>query len=80
MIAGTRARKTRSKATNAFSSIDFPELAVIRDDKVIRYIRAVKPEDPPVFDHHLDGRIFPTETYSRMSAGIFDSLIRIMMP
>jgi len=74
VIAGTRARKTRSKSYNAFSSIDFPELAVIRDDKVIRYIRAVKPEDPPVFDHHLDGRIFPLKLIPGMSAGIFDSL------
>ena len=34
VIAGTRAKKTRTKSYNAFSSINFPELAAVR---VIRY-------------------------------------------
>ncbi|MGM9680649.1 MAG: asparaginase, partial [Eubacteriales bacterium] len=31
VILGTRARKTRTKSFNAFSSIDYPEIARIRD-------------------------------------------------
>ena len=38
VILGTRARKERTKSYNAFSSVDFPESAVIRDGKLIRYL------------------------------------------
>ena len=35
VILGTRARKERSKSFNAFSSVDYPERAVIRDGRLI---------------------------------------------
>lgn len=38
VIAGTRAKKVRTKSYNAFSSIDFPSLAVIQDHRIMRYI------------------------------------------
>jgi len=38
VIAGTRAKKTRSKSYNAFSSINYPYVAVIRDGRIINYI------------------------------------------
>ena len=38
VIAGTRAKKERSKSYDAFSSINYPNLAVVRDGRVIRYI------------------------------------------
>ena len=38
VIAGTRGRKVRSKSFNAFSSVNFPHKAVIRDNKVFHYI------------------------------------------
>lgn len=46
VIAGTRAKKIRTKSFNAFTSVDFPNLAVIRDGKVIEYIRSPKSEKP----------------------------------
>lgn len=39
VIIGTRARKTNSKSFQAFSSINYPELAVIRDGRVMQFIR-----------------------------------------
>ena len=39
VILGTRARKTRSKSFRAFSSINFPDLGVLRDGVLMRYIR-----------------------------------------
>lgn len=42
VIAGTRAKKERAKSYDAFSSINFPYLAVIQDGLLVRYIR----EDP----------------------------------
>ena len=35
VILGTRARKTRTRSFNAFSSIDYPETAVFRDMRLI---------------------------------------------
>ena len=44
IIAGTRAKKVRTKSYNAFSSVDFPCLGVIRDGKIIQYIPCAKHE------------------------------------
>ena len=42
VIAGTRAKKIRTKSYNAFESVDFPVLANIRDGRVIQYIKTEK--------------------------------------
>ena len=39
VILGTRARKTRSKSFQAFDSINYPHLGVLRDGVLLRYIR-----------------------------------------
>lgn len=49
VIAGTKAKKVRTKSYNAFTSVDFPELAVIRDGKLIPYIVTPKRENPEFF-------------------------------
>ena len=38
VIAGTRAKKTYAHSYNAFSSVNFPPLAVIQDRRIIRFI------------------------------------------
>lgn len=38
VIAGTRAKKMRARSFNAFASVNFPNLAVIQEGKIIRYI------------------------------------------
>ena len=38
VIAGTRAKKTFAHSYNAFSSVNFPTLAVIQDRRIIRFI------------------------------------------
>lgn len=58
VIAGTRAKKVRSKSYNAFSSIDFPELAVIQDKRLIRYISGSKSEETVRFYSSLNDNIF----------------------
>ena len=37
VIEGTRAKKTHSKSYNAFSSINYPYIAIIQDGKIMRY-------------------------------------------
>lgn len=56
VIAGTRAKKEKSKSYDAFSSINFPYLAVIRDGKVISYIK----EEPssPIFYNRVEEKVF----------------------
>ena len=49
VIAGTRAKKVRTKSFNAFSSVDFPNLGVIRDGKLIQYIKTPKSDKPAFF-------------------------------
>lgn len=59
VILGTRARKERTKSYNAFSSVDYPEVAVIRDDRLIRYL-APRPYSygaEPVFYDSLEDRV-----------------------
>ena len=43
VIAGTRARKQRTMSHNAFTSINFPELAIVRNQHVLRLSENKKP-------------------------------------
>lgn len=58
VIAGTRAKKVRSKSYNAFSSIDFPSLAVIQDGNIMRYLPMLPYEHEVQFYEELDENIF----------------------
>ena len=49
IIAGTRAKKVRTKSYNAFTSVDFPSLGVIRDGRIIQYITTPKQEKPEFY-------------------------------
>lgn len=58
VIAGTRAKKVRSKSYNAFSSIDFPCLAMIQDGNIMRYIPMLPYEEEVHFYEELDENIY----------------------
>ena len=58
VIAGTRARKTRTKSMNAFSSIDYPDIALLREGRILHYIRGEKPAGAPRFFDRLDPQVF----------------------
>ena len=58
VIAGTRAKKVRSKSYNAFSSIDFPSLAVIQDGHIMRYIPMMPYEEEVRFYTQMNENIF----------------------
>lgn len=74
VICGTRARKSRSQSFNAFSSINFPDIAVIRNNKIIRYIKEdfSDTEKSPKFYHGLNDRIFLMKLIPGMKPEIFD--------
>lgn len=58
VIAGTRAKKVRSKSYNAFSSIDYPYLAVIQDLNIMRYIPMIPYEEEVQFYEKLDENVY----------------------
>lgn len=58
VIAGTRAKKVRTKSYNAFSSIDFPSLAVIQDHRIMRYIPMLPFKKPIRFYEDINENVF----------------------
>ena len=56
VILGTRAKKTRSKSFQAFSSVNYPELALIQDERLLQYITTGSRPAPRFYDA-LDGSV-----------------------
>ncbi len=50
VILGTRAKKTRSKSFSAFSSINYPELGVLQDGILMRFIRQACAAEPTFYE------------------------------
>ena len=50
VILGTRARKTCSKSFHAFSSVNYPDLAVVQDDHLLQYMSCPVAEKPAFYD------------------------------
>lgn len=73
VIAGTRAKKTRTKSYNAFSSINFPDIAEIRDRRVARFI-PWQESGGPVFTHELDTGVALIKLIPGLSPEIFASI------
>ena len=76
VISGTRARKMRTKSMNAFSSIDYPELALLRDGRILHYIRREKPTGLPAFYDSLDQRVFVL----RLIPGMNPNMLHLLLP
>lgn len=74
VIAGTRARKMRTKSLNAFASVDYPELAVLQDGRVLRYFYEPEMQPRPSFYRSLNERVFDLKLVPGISAEIFDFL------
>lgn len=71
IIAGTRAKKVRTKSYNAFTSVDFPNLGVIRDGRIIQYIVTPKQEKPE-FYLDLDEKVALLTLTPGVKANILD--------
>ena len=56
VILGTRARKTCSKSFQAFSSVNYPDLAVLQDEHLLQYI-VNECGEKPVFYDKLDTNV-----------------------
>lgn len=73
VILGTRARKTRTKSYNAFSSIDYPETAIIRNQKLVYYLQE-RAAGPVRFYDAMDPGVFVLKLIPGTAAGIFSYL------
>lgn len=73
VIAGTRGKKERTKSYNAFSSINFPYIAVIQDDHLIFYLDDKKQQTGDVrFFHELNQNIALLKLIPSMNASVLD--------
>lgn len=75
VIAGTRAKKIRTKSYNAFESMDFPVLANVRDGRIIQYIHTPK-ADKPEFYLELDERVGVLTLTPGLQAEVLDMYFR----
>lgn len=77
VIIGTRARKERTKSYDAFSSVDYPDIAVIRDGKLIRYLGVTSYEKNavPTFFHHMEPNVLLLTLIPGMHGRILDQLM-----
>lgn len=76
VILGTRARKTRTKSYNAFESIDHPEIAVIRDERIIFFAKEDTFRLKPLFYSALNPKIFVL----RLFPGICPTVLNELCP
>jgi len=74
VILGTRAKKTRTKSYNAFSSINYPYLAIIQDGRVLPYIERHGRAEP-VFHRELDDKVALLKLIPGTSAEILSYML-----
>ncbi|MCR5576140.1 MAG: asparaginase [Oscillospiraceae bacterium] len=74
VILGTRARKTCSKSFAAFSSINYPDVGILLDHRLVRYI---EPEylSAPVFSDALDEKVALVKMVPGMDPEVLDFLL-----
>ena len=79
VIAGTRAKKEFSKSYNAFSSINYPDIASIHDQKIIFYIDDKDQSTKPlVFYHEMNQKIFLLKLIPGIDGKVLDALFAIL--
>ena len=76
VIAGTRAKKERTKSYNAFSSINYPPIAMIQDKRIIFYIDdADKVTGAGQFSDSLEPRVFLYKLIPGSSGSLLETLL-----
>ena len=73
VILGTRARKVRTKSFQAFTSINYPSLAVIQDGRKIQYIHQVKAATAE-FYHKMDPKVGLLKLIPGIDGKVLDAL------
>ena len=74
VILGTHARKTCSKSFAAFSSINYPDLGILLDHRLIRYIPPVS-LGAPLFYDRLNEKVALVKMVPGLDPGLLDYLL-----
>ncbi|MDF2541326.1 MAG: L-asparaginase, type [Herbinix sp.] len=74
VIDGTRGKKIRSKSYNAFTSINYPYIAIIQDERIVHYVKVKSTQVAPTFYDDLDDRVFLLKLIPGINADIFSYL------
>ena len=75
VIAGTRGKKERTKSYNAFSSINFPYIAIIQEEHILFYLDDKDRDQAPVrFYRNLNPNIGLLKLIPSMDASILDHM------
>lgn len=74
VIAGTRAKKVRSKSYNAFSSIDYPCLAMIQEMNIMRYIPMLPYEEEVKFFENMNDNVYLMKMIPGIKARVLPSV------
>lgn len=74
IIMGTRARKTRSKSFEAFSSINYPIIGMVQDGRLIQYIRQ-ECGAPTRFYETLDPKVALLKLSPGIDCGVLEYLL-----
>ncbi len=76
VIAGTRAKKERTKSYDAFSSINYPPIAVIQDRRIIFYIDDKGQNKAPIrFYDRINSKVFLYRMIPGSDGNILDTLM-----
>jgi L-asparaginase len=73
VIAGTRGKKMRTKSYNAFSSINFPYIAIIQEEHILFYLDDKdRIKEPVTFYHTLDSSVGILKLIPSTDASLLD--------
>lgn len=73
VILGTRSRKSRTKSFDAFKSVDYPRVAIVKDNMIIPYITNLKKETK--FYDSLNRRV----GLLKLIPGIYEEVLEFML-
>ena len=74
-VAGTRGRKQRTRSFDAFESMNFPLLAAIHDDRIVRkYVGPLPSEENLITYTRLNDRVFVLKLTPEVKADLFGLL------
>ncbi len=77
VIAGTRAKKNKTISYDAFASVNFPTLAQVQGDRLVRYIASPQPDGPVQFYTQLNPRVFLLKLTPGLAPGLLPEIFRL---
>ena len=74
---GTRAKKNKTISYDAFASVNFPALALVQGDRLVRYVPSPWPTGPVEFGRSLSPRVFLLKLTPGLSPDLIPDIFRL---